>query len=74
MNNTHTSGLVKDSRKLLNGLNASGVVGGLASLSGNYRSGLSTPTTNILERPIKSHNNSLEESKISEQQNITLGG
>ena len=75
MNNTHTSGLIKDGRKLFAGGTGQGIVGGLGSLSGNYRSGLSTPTSNILERSLRSHNNSLEESKLSESNvNITLGG
>ena len=53
MNNTHTGNLIKDSRK---------VVGAI-----NYRSGVSTPNGNILERSLRSHNSSLEESKLSDQ-------
>lgn len=52
MNNTHTSGLIKDTRKAL----------GLSS----FRSGVSTPKSNILEISQRSQNNSLEESKLSE--------
>lgn len=77
MNNTHTSGLIKDNRKIFTGLNGSGIVGGLATLNSgnNYRSGLSTPTSTIMERGLRSHNNSLEESKLSESHaNVTLGG
>ena len=77
MNNTHTSGLIKDNRKIFTGLNGSGIVGGLATLNSgnNYRSGLSTPTSKIMERGLRSHNNSLEESKLSESHaNVTLGG
>lgn len=51
MNNTHTSGLVKDK-------NNPG--------SNQIRSGLSTPSGNILERSLRSMNNSLEVSKILE--------
>lgn len=54
MNNTHTSGFIKDTRKALGGVM-------------NFRSGLSTPNGNILERSMRSHANSLEESKLSEQ-------
>ena len=55
MNNTHTSGLIKDKKVL--GIN-------------NYRTGMSTPsgqTGNILERSQRSINNNiqLEESKIT---------
>lgn len=57
MNNTHTSGLIKDHRKAIGAI--------------NYRSGVSTPNGNILERSQRSHNNSLEESKISDHQNIS---
>jgi hypothetical protein len=54
MNNTHTSGLIKDNRKII-GIN-------------QFRSGLSTPTGNVLERSLRSMNNSLEVSKVSESQ------
>lgn len=56
MNNTHTSGLIKETRMML----------GMT----NYRSGVSTPSGNngnILENSMRSQNgnNSLEESKLS---------
>jgi hypothetical protein len=54
MNNTHTIGLLKDSRKAI-----------------NYRSGISTPSGNILERSLRSNNNSLEESKISATEHLS---
>lgn len=55
MNNTHTGGLLKDSRKAM-GIN-------------NIRSGLSTPTgnaANILEKSLRGNTSQLEESKISQ--------
>lgn len=52
MNNTHTSGQLKDNRK--NG----------ALLQ--FRSGINTPSGNILEKSLRSLNNSLDASKISE--------
>ncbi|CDW84010.1 protein phosphatase 2c containing protein [Stylonychia lemnae] len=52
MNNTHTTGLIKDSRKVLG--------------QQTFRSGLQTPTGNILERSLRSQNVSLEESKLSD--------
>jgi hypothetical protein len=52
MNNTHTQGLIKDSRKMLGG--------------GNYRSGIQTPTNNILERSLRNNATNLEESKLSD--------
>lgn len=52
MNNTHTTGLIKDNRKALG--------------QNTFRSGLQTPTGNILERSLRSQNVSLEESKFSD--------
>ena len=52
MNNTHTSGLLTETRKIMG--------------MGNYRSGVSTPTgnaANILERSLKV--NPAEDSKLS---------
>lgn len=39
LNNTHTQGLIKDSRKILGGA--------------NYRSGMQTPPNNLVERAVR---------------------
>jgi hypothetical protein len=53
MNNTHTVGLAKDNRK----------VGGVMQI----KSGIATPTGNILERSLRSLNSSIDVTKLAEQ-------